>query len=91
MKKQIVNYNNTDIYIILVPVFYDYEITPSWRKYFTGTLKECKEMFGGVPDSLQATLEQNKINRHYKRQEMNLLFALGKTKKAQQIKEQYNL
>lgn len=32
-------------YSILVPVYYENEDLPAWRKVYTGTYKECEELF----------------------------------------------
>jgi hypothetical protein len=89
-KKYITKYINNN-YIIFVPVYYECENEPAWRKYYTGTKKECENMFATVPDYLNATPAENKTNRYYKRLEYNLLMDQGKKGKAAEIKTQYNL
>lgn len=88
-KKTIVKYRGA--YCILIPVYYDFENSPSWRKYFTGTQEECKNIIDGLPDSLKASSEENKKARENKIKEMLFLFEIGKTEKAKQIQRQYNL
>lgn len=89
MKKYITKYENN--YLIMVPVYYDFETMPAWRKYYKGTKKECENIFASIPDFLRATPEENKTNRYYKRLEYNFLMDHGKTEKAAAIKAQYKL
>lgn len=89
MKKEILSY--LDSFVIVVPVYYENEQDPAWRKVFIGTKQECEESFNSFPDSVNATIEENRQNREWKVQEYLLLVSLGKTKKANAIKKQYNL
>ena len=89
-KKYISQYINNN-YVILVPVYYEHENAPAWRKYYTGTKKECENILATVPDYLNATPDENKTNRYYKRLEYNLLMDHGKTEEAAAIKAQYKL
>lgn len=91
MKKEIVKYLDGGKYAIYVPVFYDYEEKPAWRKMFVGTETECKNRMDSFPDSIQATAEENANNRKSALQEYLLLMELGKKTKANQIKEKYRL
>lgn len=91
MKKEIVKYLNNGMYAIMLPVYYDYEENPAWRKVFVGTEIECKNRIDSFPDSIQATMEENKINRMNKVKEYQLMLELGKKKVAKEIKIQYNL
>ena len=91
MEKEIVKYLDSGKYAIYVPVFYDYEEKPAWRKMFVGTEKECKNNLDSFPDYMQATAEENANNRKNALQEYLLLMELGKKSKANQIKEQYKL
>ncbi|MSA02177.1 hypothetical protein GKG47_09010 [Lactonifactor sp. BIOML-A3] len=89
MSKHIVSY--LDSFVILVPVYYEYEELPAWRKVFIGTKSECEKMIESFPDSLNTTMEENKRNREYKIQEYLLLISIGKKRKAEEIKLQYCL
>ena len=91
MNKHIVKYLDGGNYAIYVPVFYDYEEKPAWRKVFVGTEIECKNMIDTFPDSIQATPEENINNRRNAMQEYCLLMEVGKRTKANKIKEQYKL
>ena len=57
-------------YVILIPVYYDHEIEPSYRKVFSGTESECKEIFPILPDEMKATYEENRQSRTWKYKEM---------------------
>lgn len=87
MHKKMVKHNND--FCILVPVFYDHEEKPSWRKYFVGTLEKCNELFPSAPDFLNATYEENRENREWKRKEYTFLLSIGKVQKAEKIRAQY--
>lgn len=78
-------------YLIMVPVYYDFETLPAWRKYYKGTKKECENIFTSVPDFLRATPEENRRNRENARLEYLLLMNHGKTAHALKIKEKYQL
>ena len=91
MEKEIIKYLDSGKYAIYIPVFYDYEEKPAWRKMFVGTEQECKNMIDSFPDNLQATPEENANNRKNAMQEYLLLMELGRKTKANQIKEQYKL
>lgn len=88
-KKYIAAYNNN--FVVLMPVYYEHESRPAWRKYFIGTRTECENVLKSAPDYLKATAAENAENRHYKRLEYLLLVDLGKIKEATAIKEQYKL
>lgn len=88
-KKYITKYENN--YCVLVPVYYDHETRPAWRKHYTGTKKECENILATVPDYLNATPDENKTNRYYKRLEYNFYMDRGQVKKAAAIKKQYEL
>lgn len=88
-KAGIYKYNNN--YAVLMPVYYEHESRPAWRKYFIGTRTECENVLKSAPDYLKATAAENAENRHYKRLEYLLLIKLGQIKKADAIKAQYNL
>lgn len=34
--KKIVSYTEKDIFCVLIPVYYEYENKPSWKKVFVG-------------------------------------------------------
>ena len=90
-KKEIVFLDRVGKHIILMPVFYEHEYKPAWKNVFSGTLEECKNAFSSFPDSLQATEEENKKNRHYKRLEADFLQSIGHYKAAEAIRKNYNL
>ena len=89
--KKIMSYCNKENYCILIPVYYEFENEPSWRKVFTGTKSECENAFKNYPEHLKATNEENRENRQNKIQEYLFLLSINKKKQAEQIKTQYNL
>ena len=91
MKKKMVSYLSNKKYAIYIPVFYEYEDVPAWRKVFVGTKEECKKNMDSFPDSIQATFEENTKNRESARKEYLLLLELGRKTKANEIKEKYKL
>lgn len=91
MTKKIVSYVDSERYCILVPVFYEYEDKPTWKKAFVGSKEECEKAFPDYPDTMQATYEENKQLREWKRQEYLSLLSHGKKKEAEAIKIQYKL
>ena len=88
--KRITNYCSKENYCILIPVYYECENAPSWRKVFTGTKNECKKAFENYPEYLKATNDENRANRQNKMQEYLFLLSINKKKQAEQIKMQYN-
>lgn len=89
-KKKISNYLSVENYCILVPVYYEFEVEPAWRKVFTGDKKECENAFGNYPDFIKATSDENKENRKQKMQEYLFLLSINKKKEAEKIKLQFN-
>ena len=89
--KKIINYNGGDQFVITIPVYYECENKPAWRKVFKGTFDECKNNFDSFPDYLHATYEENKQNIEWKRREYMFLLSINKIKKAMEMKKQYNL
>lgn len=91
MKKEIVNYNGTSTYLIMVPVFYEYESKPAWRTVYKGSKTECEKEFPSFPDTLQATMEEN--NRNRKNQLATAIFyeSIGRKAAAAKIRERYHL
>lgn len=87
--KRIVKYLNDGLYCVLVPVYYEFEKLPAWRKYFIGKKEECVNIFVSVPDYLNATADENKTHKHYIIQEYNFYISIGKTEKANNLKKQY--
>lgn len=87
--KKIVKYCNTDNYCVLIPVYYDHEQRPAWRKYYIGPESYAREYFEAAPDYLKATANENYNNRFFKRQEYLLLLEHGKIKEADEIKTRY--
>lgn len=88
-KKQLVKYENR--YYILMPVFYEHETRPAWRKYFIGTRAECENVFNLAPDFLTATDAENTQTRKNKIKEYLFYMDRGNVKKAAAIKKQYEL
>ena len=88
--KRITNYCSKENYCILIPVYYECENAPSWRKVFTGTKNECKKAFENYPEYLKATNDENRANRQNKMQEYIFLLSINKKKQAEQIRMQYN-
>lgn len=88
--KKLVQYCNSNTYVVLVPVYYEHENIPAWRKVFKGNIEECKNIFDTFPDHMIASFEENKENRKWKMQEYLFLLSINKTKKAMEIKKQYN-
>lgn len=76
-------------YVIMVPVFYDYESRPAWRTVYGGTEKECKSVFDTFPDAIKASAEENARNRKNKIQESLFLDSIGQHKRAANIRKQY--
>ena len=89
-RKRITNYCSKENYCILIPVYYECENAPSWRKVFTGTKNECKKIFENYPEYLKATNDENRANRQNKMQEYLFLLSINKKKQAEQIRMQYN-
>ena len=78
-------------YILLIPVYYEHETRPAWRKGTSGTLDECKKALEAAPEYLNATPEENRTNRHYQRATMIFYQDRGQLEKADAIRKQYNL
>ena len=89
--KYICKDNSRGDYLLLIPVFYDHETRPAWRKAARGTLEEVREAYKAAPDHMKATEEENRNNRQWKRAEMLLLYDHGKKAAAEAIKKQYQL
>ena len=89
--KKIVSYLENNTFCVLVPVYYEYEDKPAWRKMLIGSLEECKKQFELYPDYMHATFEENKKHRENKRKEYLLFLSIGKTATAEKIKKQYHL
>ena len=75
----------------MVPVYYEHENKPAWRRVFTGSMPECQKQIELYPDFMRATYEENKKNRKQKTAEYLLLLSIGKKEKAESIKNQYKL
>ena len=89
-KKKIFNYFSKENYCILVPVYYDFEEKPAWRRVFVGSKEECKKAFSNYPDFLNASGEENAQMRKNRLQEYLFLLSIGKNAQAEKIKVQYN-
>lgn len=76
-------------YILLIPVFYEHETRPAWRKGACGDLDTVKKALETAPESLKATAEENRLNCYYKRKEMIFLQERGRRKEAEAIRKQY--
>ena len=91
MKKKICEYGSSgEVFLILLPVFYENETRPAWRKVFKGSAKECKEVFSSFPDSLKATPEENREMKQSRLKEMIFLQSIGRHAAAEKIKMQYH-
>lgn len=88
--KKIVNYTDKNTFVVLVPVYYEFEHGPAWKKVFVGTLEECEKEFCLYPDRMRASYEQNKKNRENKKAEYLFLLSIGKVAKAEAIQKQYH-
>lgn len=89
-KTHIVRDTASGDFMLLIPVYYDHETRPAWRKGTRGDLATVQKALEAAPESLKATAEENRINRHYKRAEMILLQERGRRKEAEAIRKQYN-
>ena len=88
--KKIVSYCSKENYCILIPVYYEFEEKPAWRRVFTGSKEECEKAFENYPEYLKATNDENRANRQNKMQEYLFLLSINKKNQAEQIKTQYN-
>ena len=88
--KKITNYCSKENYCILIPVYYEFEEKPAWRRVFTGSKEECEKAFENYPKYLKATNDENRANRQNKIQEYLFLLSINKKKQAEQIRAQYN-
>lgn len=86
--KKIVKY--LENYLLLIPIYYDHETEPAWRKATRGTLEEVQRAAETAPDYMRATEEENRNNRQWKYKEMLLLAETGHKAKAEAIKAQYH-
>lgn len=83
--------NSRGEFIIMVPVYYEHEARPAWRKVYRGTRAECETALKDYPESMKATPEENARNRKWKRAEADFLESAGRKAKAKAIREQYQL
>ena len=88
-KKEIKKYLDSQ-YCVVVPVYYENEKSPAWRKMYVGSLEECEKEFDLYPDFLSATFEENAENRKNRRAEYLFLLSIGKKKQAEKIREQFD-
>ena len=89
-RKRITNYCSKENYCILIPVYYEFEEKPAWRRVFIGSKEECEKAFSNYPDCLNASSEENAQNRKNKIQEYLFFLSIGKNAQAEKIKAQYN-
>ena len=82
--------NSRGGYVIMVPVYYEHETSPAWRKVYRGTRAECETALKDYPESMKATPEENARNRKWKRAEAEFLQSTGKAARAQAIRRQYH-
>lgn len=61
--KKIVSYTEKNTFCVLIPVYYEYENKPAWKKVFSGSLDECEKEIKLYPDYMRATYEENQNNR----------------------------
>ena len=88
--KKIVSYCSKESYCILIPVYYEFEEKPTWRRVFVGSKEECEKVLSNYPDSLNASNEENIQNRKNKMQEYLFLLSIKKIKDAEKIKKAFN-
>ena len=89
-KKKILQDGIGNNYVIMIPVFYEYEDRPAWRKVFTGSKEECEKEFSMLPDNLKATSEENKTNRETMIDLYKFFLSIHAYKDAEKIKKQYH-
>lgn len=89
-KKKICFQERLSRYIILVPVFYEFENCPAWKIVYGGTKTECEKEFDSFPNTLKASADENAQNRKWKMKEMLFCQSIGHNKKADAIKKQYH-
>ena len=78
-------------YTVMVPVYYEHETRPAWRKVYRGTRAECETVLKDYPESMKATPEENAQARKWKRAEADFLESIGRRQKADRIRRQYEL
>jgi len=88
-KKYIARYEGG--FILMLPVYYEHETAPAWRKSTRGDLATVREAYEIAPDYLEATAEENRKARESKRREYIFLLDCGKRKQAEKIRAQYEL
>lgn len=88
--KRLVTYLNDGMYCILVPVYYECEKKPAWRKCFIGSKEECEQKYDDYPEYIKATNDENKRHRENRFKEYLFLKERGTRKKEMlEIKEMY--
>ena len=60
-RAHITTYNNN--FCVLMPIYYQHETRPAWRKYYTGSRESCIKILGSAPEYLNATPEEERRNR----------------------------
>ena len=78
--KHITNYLNENDFCILVPVYNDFYINPSWRIVFTGSKSECENAFKNYPDFIRDN--DFKKNLELLRREYAFILTLKNNKKS---------
>lgn len=89
-KKKILQDGIGNNYVIMIPVFYEYEDRPAWRIVFKGTEEECEKEFYSFPDYLNATHEENKENRKNMFELYKFFISTHAYEDAEKIKKQYH-
>lgn len=81
--------NSRGGYVILTPVYYENENMPAWRTMYRGTLEECERQIDFLPETLEATAEENAEMRKDRFAQMICLYEHGKRARADRIRMQY--
>lgn len=89
--KRILRNGLGDRYCVSVPVYYEYEEKPTWKKVFEGTKEECEKELLLFPDNLKATYEENKKNKEIMIDLYNFFISIHAYNDAEKIKKRYHL
>lgn len=80
-KKEILKYLEDGIFCIMIPVYYECEEKPAWRKVCIGSKEYCESRFNDYPNFYNATAEENREMRECRFREYLFLKEIGKRKK----------
>ena len=89
--KKLVTYGAAGEYAAIMPVYYQNEESPAWRKMAVGSKEYCESALKDCPDYMLANDAENSTNRKSRWAEAALLDSIGKHKQAAKIKAQYGL